>query len=131
MPARLRRISADVGIVTKDLAGSLRFYTEVLGFRQAGKLEISGLGTMYRLVSEGTAIKIIDPAGPVPRQAGPATRITSDTGLRYFTLHVENLDEVIPLCPSVLSGPTDGGGVRFALVLDPDQVIVELAEKSA
>lgn len=130
MPARLRRISADIGIVTSDLARSLRFYTEVLGFRRAGEVEIHGLGTMYRLESEGTAIKVIDSAAPgLPRQFEPAAGLTLATGLRYFTLHVENLDEVLALCPSVLVKPAGGDGVRFALVLDPDRVVVELAER--
>jgi catechol 2,3-dioxygenase-like lactoylglutathione lyase family enzyme len=130
MPARLRRISADIGIVTSDLARSLQFYIEVLGFRHAGKIEIRGVGTMYRLESEGTAIKVIDSAAPgLPRQLEPAAGLTLATGLRYFTLHVENLDEVVALCSSVLVGPTGGDGMRFAMVLDPDRVVVELAER--
>jgi catechol 2,3-dioxygenase-like lactoylglutathione lyase family enzyme len=128
MPARLARPSADIGLVTADLALSLRFYVEVLGFRRAGELELAGVGTMYRLTSSGTTIKVIHPITPAeaPKRQ-PATGLAAETGLRYFTLHVQNLYEVLAECPSVLVEPTDtGGGVRFAMILDPDQVLIEL-----
>jgi catechol 2,3-dioxygenase-like lactoylglutathione lyase family enzyme len=135
MVARLRRESADIGIVTNALSRSLAFYSDVLGFQPAGHVDIPGLGAMYRLESPGTKIKIIDSSAAqgLAENVEPAAGLTLATGLRYFTLHIENLDEVVARCRNfgsgILSEPVAAApGVRFAMVLDPDRVVIELAE---
>lgn len=136
MTEQSRYGSAAIGIVTNTLSRSLAFYADVLGFLPAGHVEIDGVGTMYRMRSQAIEIKIIDSSSPgLGPNVEPASGLTLASGIRFFTLQVDNLDLVVAGCrdfgAEILSeAAVAGPGIRFAMVLDPDRVVIELAERS-
>lgn len=94
MTARLGKPRIDVGMVTTDLAGALRFYRDLLGFTEAGELDLPGICHIRRLQCGETIFRIVVPAHPPERQAHVGG-YDAETGLRYLTLTVTNLEEIV------------------------------------
>lgn len=135
-----------VGVVVRDLAKSLDFYTNVVGMVQTGSFTIgadfskkSGLAngvpadvkvlrlgqgeeaTQWKLMSFGDQ--------PKPQQS---EFISSQTGMRYITILVKDLTPIVARIKErkiPLLGETPvslGGDTRFVLVQDPDGTFIEL-----
>jgi len=139
-----------VGICVSDLDRSVRFYRDVLGFREAGHLELDGeptatllgldeleLRAVY-LERDGFRIELIH--YPRPGTVGPAdARPMNQLGLTHFTLRVTDLDETLRqveahggsvlektrIHSQELDAPIDA-----IYALDPDGTRLELAETS-
>ena len=88
-------------------------------------------GTMHRLLCGTTLVKLVkfdsDPPAAVPGG------ITGATGYRYFTMQVDNLEEIVRECRDagarVLIEPTEvRPGVRIVMVADPDGNWVEFVD---
>lgn len=94
MTARLGKPQIDVGMVTADLDGALRFYRDILGFTEAGEVDLPGICHIRRLQCGETVFRIVVPANAPERQAH-AGAYDAETGLRYLTLTVTNLEEVV------------------------------------
>ena len=131
MTAELTKDSIDIGIVITDIAQSIAFYRDVLGFDQAGELAVPG-GTMYRLMCGTSAIKLVLPAQAPPAIAPPGG-IQGATGYRYFTISVSNIEELVADCsaaghtvavPVTMLRP----GLTIAIVEDPDGNWVEFVQ---
>lgn len=121
--------SLDLGILVSNIQASLRFYRDILGLEFVGITPL-WFGTMHRLRFGTSDFKLIEsktipPKGPV----GPDAQL----GFRYVTFAVKNLSE---LCARLrdkgiefyLTEREYRQGVRIAMVLDPDQNIVEFVE---
>jgi glyoxylase I family protein len=144
-----------LNIVVSDLARSLAFYTKLLGFTQTKEAWLEG-EWIERIVGlkgvRARAVFIVPPAGD-PRiellhyaaPAGvslPQNSLANTHGLRHFALRVDELDTVVAKLKAAgveIWGeptPVPGGVVEFdtgstkrlVYLLDPDGVIVELAE---
>jgi len=144
-----------LNIVVADLARSLRFYTELLGFQQTKEAWLEG-EWIERIVGlkgvRARAVFIVPPGGE-PRiellhyaapvgQSLPENSRANTLGLRHFALRVDDIDGVVAKLTAagvaVWGVPTEvpGGVVKFdtgstkrlVYLLDPDGVIVELAE---
>ncbi len=133
MGVSLRKDSIDLGIVITDSERSLAFYRDVLGFEHEGDIPmpIGDGGTMHRLLCGTTLVKLVkfdsDPPAAVPGG------ITGATGYRYFTMQVDNLEEIVGECRNagarVLIEPTEvRPGVRIVMVADPDGNWVEFVD---
>ncbi len=94
MGVSLRKDSIDLGIVITDSERSLGFYRDLLGFTHEGDIPmpIGDGGTMHRLWCGTTLVKLVK-FDRVPPPAAPGG-ITGATGYRYFTLQVDNLEEI-------------------------------------
>lgn len=139
----------DFGIVVKDLEASMKFYKEVVGFKDAASFKVSpeiaiGAGlsqvdrelTIYKLrlgAGEGaTNIKLMEiPDETQKPVAGPY--IHNQLGMSYMTIFVK--DQTVSLqrakklgVQPLAEGPYDlGGGKMYLTVLkDPDGNFVEL-----
>lgn len=143
-----------LNIVVADMERSLRFYTEVLGFTKTKEAHLEG-EWIERIVGlqgvKAHAVFIVSPGGE-PRiellryetPAGtwlPENSRANTLGLRHFALRVDGIeamtDRLRAAGITVWGAPTrvpngvvqfDTGNKTLVYFLDPDGVIVELAE---
>jgi catechol 2,3-dioxygenase-like lactoylglutathione lyase family enzyme len=130
---KLTSAGVDIGIVVRDGAAALAFYRDLLGMRHEGDNPVPFGGQMHRLFAGETMVKIVVPDEPPPVDAADGG-IPAATGIRYLTLSVSNLDEILDACeaasvPIVRPATTMGAGVRIAIVADPEGNLVEFLER--
>ena len=127
MAIELTRAAIDLGIVVADEDAMLRFYRDTLGLAYLNRQTTGPGGYMHRLACGESVIKLVvppqTPASRTPRGA------RTQTGLRYFTILLSNLEEVVARCEaagmefhSPLKAATHGG--MYAQVYDPDGNVV-------
>jgi catechol 2,3-dioxygenase-like lactoylglutathione lyase family enzyme len=135
-----------VGICVSDLARSLAFWCDGLGFEQVAvfdvgdewsdALEIGGhVECTARMVSkDGFTFEILHYADPSPHGSPSARR--DRIGLTHLAVDVDDLDGTVAhlvACGATVVESTrttsdfDGGSVEVIFVSDPDGVRVELA----
>ena len=143
-----------INIVVTDLERSVRFYTEVLGFRKTREADLQG-EWIDRIVGlrgvKARAVFIVAPAGE-PRiellaYSAPAGTVFAENsrantiGLRHIALRVDDMAATVERLRvagvTVFSDPVrvpagvvqhDAGDKTLVYFLDPDGVILELAE---
>jgi len=135
-----------LGLCVSDLERSLRFYRDVLGCKEVGRLELEGEPTAtlngmpdvkVRLIFlERDDFRLELAAYAVPDWIGPqGARPMNQLGLTHLSFRVTDLDAVcaqveaaggglLPETRLELPGPT-----RVIMALDPDGVRLELIEK--
>ena len=138
MPAQLdaNKLAIDIGIVIRNSEATMKFYRDILGLEHVMDMPmpggLAGGGIMHRFACGATTLKFVR-LDSVPEASNPAGGLAGGTGLRYFTVWVENLDELVEefrragvtvLVEASIIRP----GVRIAFVEDPDGVWVELLE---
>jgi catechol 2,3-dioxygenase-like lactoylglutathione lyase family enzyme len=123
----------NAGIVANDRAEALAFWHELLGFPIAGEVSFPGL-TIIRLMVGESVLRIC-----VPDKAAAlahAGDLSEETGLRYLTLAVRNLDEIVAAAAAkgypVLAQPKVlRPGLRVAMISDGRGVSIEFQEMVA
>ncbi len=136
MGVRVAKDAIDLGIVTTNGDAMLTFYRDVLGFEHEGDitLENAGIKVMHRLWFGKSLIKIVVPVkdpGVPPAPGG----IQGGTGYRYWTMTIDNLDEVLSAVEAagqkVVWPRTEvRPGVVVGMVEDPDGNWVEFVQSS-
>jgi glyoxylase I family protein len=131
MPVSLAKDSIDLGIVTKDAAPMLAFYQDVLGFTLHSKAERPG-STMHRLMCGTSMVKIVQHDKEPPTEAASGG-LQGGTGYRYWTITVDNLDEIVAACEVAgykvaVPALEIQAGVRISMVEDPDGNWVEFLQ---
>lgn len=143
-----------LNIVVTDLARSLRFYCDVLGFTQTHEARLEG-EWIERIVGlrgvKARAVFIVAPTGEpriellcyeAPRGQAPVENSRANTvGLRHLAFRVDDMAATVAQLRAagvtLFSDPVrvPGGVVKFAAgdktlvyFLDPDGVLLELAE---
>jgi glyoxylase I family protein len=141
MPASLdpNKSGVDIGIVIRDSERTKRFYGEVLGLKHVADMAMPGGvgsagGVMHRYACGGTTLKFVR-HNDVPEASNPSGGLGTATGLRYLTIWVTNMDELLAECRSageniLVEARVIRPGVRVAFVEDPDGVWVELLENT-
>ena len=132
MAAHLARPQLDVGLVTNDGEAALKFFRDLLGFKDAGEVRFPGVGLIRRLSCGDSIFRIVVPENPVAHEAVPGS-YDAQTGLRYITLTVTNLEEVVRQAeaagyPVPVPPLTTRPGVRAAQISDGRGVTVELTQ---
>lgn len=133
-----------IGICVSDIARSLQFYRDALGFRYVSELEVAGepASTLLRLKDvdlhavylerDGFRIELLYYSSP-PRQPSPRPHEMNDLGFTHISFHVADIDATLAalreagatvLEDTVVRIP--GGGTVAAFVTDPDGVPIEL-----
>ncbi len=134
MAAQLAQPHIDVGIVTNDRDGALAFWNGLLGFPVEGEVSFPGM-TIVRLKVGNAILRLCIPDAEVARKADSGA-FDAETGLRYLTLAVTNLDAVVDAARAagfpIPVPPRDvRPGVRAAQIQDGQGVTVELMETAA
>lgn len=123
--------SLDIGVIVSNIEASLSFYRDTLGLEFVEKIPL-WFGTMYRLRFGTSDFKLIQ-ANSTPSK-GPAG-IDSQLGFRYVTFPVKNISEICERLEAkgiryYFSPKEIRPGVKIAMVLDPDENVVEFVERS-
>ncbi len=139
----VRRLT-HMGLCVSDLDRSLRFYSDVLGCKEIGRLDLEGEpvdklngmeGVKVRTVyveRDGWRIELIEFLSP--DWIGPqAARPMNQLGLTHLSFRVEDLDEACERIEaeggSLLADTRlDMPGARVIMALDPDGTRLELIE---
>jgi glyoxylase I family protein len=136
MAAIVGKEGFDLGISTTDGERLLAFYRDVIGFEHEGDIAMEALGikVMHRLWFGKSLLKIVVPVDDPQSVAAPGGFRTA-TGLRYFTITVKNLAEVLADVEAsgntVLWQPREvRPGVTVGLVEDPDGNWLEFIQAS-
>jgi catechol 2,3-dioxygenase-like lactoylglutathione lyase family enzyme len=129
MGIELTKDSVDVGIVVRDRDAALHFYRDVLGLDHVGQTPAPGGGTIERLQCGTSTIKLMSHP-TVPEQSNPPGGLFAATGIRYWTIFVSNLEEMVRACeaagrPVAMPITEIRPGVSIAIVEDPDGNWVE------
>ncbi len=128
MAVQLGKDSIDIGIVVSDAAKALAFYRDTLGFEHVATTPMGGM-TMERLMCGTTLVKLVVP-NKMPEVAAPPGGIMGARGIRYWTITVTNLDEVLASCAAggytvAVPRRTARPGLDIGIVEDPDGNWVE------
>jgi catechol 2,3-dioxygenase-like lactoylglutathione lyase family enzyme len=132
MPLNISKDSIDIGLVTANLEAMLGFYRDTLGLAVEGVIDLP-IGQMTRLTCGTTVIKLVTPSD-VPDDSNPAGGLMSATGIRYYTISVDNLEEATRECEAagynvVIQPRESRPGVRMSMIEDPDRNWVELLQR--
>ena len=134
MGVKIVKDAIDLGIVTTNGDAMLSFYRDVLGFRHEGdiNMEAVGIRVMHRLWFGNSLIKLVVPMKDPPAPPAP-DGIPGGTGYRYWTMTIENLDEVLTAVAAaghkvVWPRREVRPGVEVAMIEDPDGNWVEFVE---
>ena len=128
----LTKGAIDLGVVVADEEAMLRFYRDTLGLRYLNRQTTGPGGHMHRLACGESVIKLVVPPQAPPSRTPRGARAQS--GLRYFTILLANLEEIVERCEAAgcgfhvpLRAATHGG--TYAQVYDPDGNVVALVRE--
>lgn len=128
----LAKSAIDLGIVTSNPEEMVAFYRDLLGFREEPSTPFPMGGKMYRLWCGDSLIKVVAP-DPAPETGPPGGAIANATGYRYWTMIVNNLEDVMARCDEagvkiVVPIREARPGVTIGMVEDPDGNWVEFVK---
>lgn len=128
MPVKLSKAALDVGLISTNGSPMVAFYRDVLGLSQDPDVTIPNYGTIHKFNCGNSVLRIMVPVTAPEKVAGGS--FMSRDGLRYITLNIDNLEEVVKACKDFgCAVPVDirdlRPGVRCAQVQDPDGNHVE------
>jgi predicted enzyme related to lactoylglutathione lyase len=128
MAAKLSKRALDMGIISTNGSKMVAFYRDVLGLGQDPDVTIPNYGTIHKFNCGDSILRVMIPVTTPENVAGGA--FMSRNGLRYITLNIDNLDEMVAECKQFgCAVPVDirdlRPGVRCAQVQDPDGNYVE------
>jgi len=123
----------DIGIVVRDIDACLPFYRDVLGLKQLFDFELPTGSHMWQLAVGPCVVKLVTHK-TAPAAANPPGGSAGGTGLRYWTMGVDDIDAAI--APAVAAGspiplPVTQlmPGIRIAMIEDPEGNVVEFLEQ--
>jgi catechol 2,3-dioxygenase-like lactoylglutathione lyase family enzyme len=143
--AEFSRATIDIGMVVSDVNKAAKFYTQALGFKEAGAFDVSaqmagdtGLTDnkpfqvrVFALGDEPATTKLKIMQIPGARKVDNQY-ISSSLGVRYLTVFVADLGKTLERLKQNGVAPVKepyrlgGGDTYLALVKDPDGNIIEL-----
>jgi catechol 2,3-dioxygenase-like lactoylglutathione lyase family enzyme len=131
MGVELSKPALDVGIVAANFEQMMIFYRDVLGFVAEEPRVFPELGTIHRLAVGESILRLFNPEKAPPAANGSNDSIYSCTGIRYITLVMNNLREVVDACRDFgVNVPRPVSEIRpgvFATTIqDPDGNWIEL-----
>jgi catechol 2,3-dioxygenase-like lactoylglutathione lyase family enzyme len=146
--ATFARTTIDLGTLVSNIEQSVKFYTEVIGFKEAQGFSVAAeltkdaglddqpLKIRVLVLGDGptaTKLKMMEVPG-VETAKGNPSMIHSQLGYRYITIFVTDLSAALerltkanvkPLAKGPIPIP-GAGGAQLAVVRDPDGNLIEL-----
>ncbi len=128
MTMTLSKPAIDVGIISTNGEKMVSFYGGVLGMQQEEDVTIPNYGTIHRFNCGDSILRIMVPEVAPEDVAGGD--FMSRNGIRYMTLNIDNLEDVVNACKdfgcNIAVDIRDlRPGVRCAQIQDPDGNYVE------
>ena len=122
----------DIGMVTRNDIEMLSFYQNVLGLTKDMEIPFPGLGVVNKLSFGSGFIKILV-LDKHPSNTNPTGDFSTSNGIRYITINLSNLDEILDSCKLndvniINSGVIIRPGVTVAIIQDPDGNLIELMQ---
>ena len=122
----------DIGIVVRDIDACLPFYRDVHGLESRMDIPLPGKSHMWELAWGPSRVKLITHE-PAPEAANPSGGSRGGTGLRYWTMPVDDIEAAVARCeeagaPIPLPVIQLVPGVRIAFVEDPEGNAIEFLE---
>ena len=132
MTLSITKESIDLGLVTGNIEAMTEFYRDTLGLEVEAVLDMPGGMQMTRLICGTTIIKLVT-LPQAPEAQNPPGGIMGGTGMRYFTISVDNLEAAVAACvaagcPNPVPVRESRPGVNIAMIEDPDGNWVELLQ---
>ncbi|MCY4276483.1 MAG: VOC family protein [Gammaproteobacteria bacterium] len=132
MSVSIAKDSIDLGLVTDNIDAMTAFYQDILGLELEAKIDMPGGATMTRLKCGTTIIKLVHPK-KAPEASNPPNGLMGGTGIRYFTIHVDNMEDAVAECVKQgcrvpVSIQEVRPGITIAMIEDPDGNWVELLQ---
>ena len=120
----------DIGMVTVNDQEMLHFYQNILGFEKDIEIPFPGIGVVNKLNYGAGFIKILV-LEKNPLNINPTGDFSTSNGIRYITINLSNLEEILDTCKThniniINPGTIIRPGVTVALIADPDGNIIEL-----
>ncbi len=120
-------VGVEAGIVGRDEAMLVGFYSEGLGFEVVGRFEFP-VGVVCRLRRGAARLKIFVPTAPVDDVADRAAPWFQLGGWRYCALLLDALEDVDALAAAmvaaggheILAPSNHRPGARMAMIADPE-----------
>ena len=135
MAVKLQKPVLDAGIVTVDGERAAHFYGEVLGLPLAGEVRMPDVGLIRRYAVGDSTLRVFVPQAR-PQREGSRDGMASQTGIRYLTLMISNLDETLASVAAAgykvsVAIRVVRPGVRVAQVEDADGNTIELMQQDS
>ena len=134
MMLELAKAGLDIAIVVTNAEQMVTFYRDTLGLTYQRSRETGPGGTMHLLECGDSLLKLLDPPEHPPNQhSRGGTR--AQTGLRYLTIWVHNIEELVERCKAadchflVPLRESTGSG-RYCQLEDPEGNVVQLQQPS-
>lgn len=128
-----------VGIVVQDLAASIDWYAEKLGFRVLHRFGFPGASVAF--VGLGTLrLELLQVEGAAPAAAARSDRRANLRlgGINHLAIGVIDIEAVIADLAAkgveIASAPAEvpgSGGDRFAFILDGEGMLIELYQRAS
>jgi predicted enzyme related to lactoylglutathione lyase len=125
----------DVAVVVRDPEKCLPFYRDVLGLKLLFDLDLPTGSHMWQFAVGECVVKLVSHK-TTPDAANPPGGSAGATGLRYWTMGVDDIDSAIAPCQAAgasipLPVTQLMPGIRIAMIEDPEGNVVELLEQRA
>ena len=125
----------DIGIVVRDPETCLPFYRDVLGLKLLFDFDLPTGSHMWQLAVGECVVKLVSHKN-TPEAANPPGGSAGGTGLRYWTMGVDDIDAAVAQCeaagaPIPLPVTQLMPGIRIAMIEDPEGNVVEFLEQTA
>ena len=124
----------DIGIVVKDADACIPFYRDVLGLKLLFDFELPTGSHMWQFAVGECVVKLVTHK-ETPAAANPPGGSAGGTGLRYWTMGVDDIDAAVAQCEA--AGATIAlavtqlmPGIRIAMIEDPEGNVVEFLEQA-
>ena len=122
-----------IGIVPRDLARSITFYRDVLGFNYVGGRPVIEGRTLHMFEVDGGVLKLLEqPADAEPPSMHIPGSFQATTGLRWMTFDVDGIDDIVSRCAGrtfQMALTELRAGLKVCIVEDDDGNAVELVER--
>ncbi len=132
MGVKLTKDSIDLGIVVSDPERSLAFYRDTLASRMTARRRSAAGRRCTGCMCGTSTIKLVHHPKELP--AAEPGGINRALGYRYWTISVDNIQEVVDACNAAgfkIAVPVTElrPGVTIAMIEDPDGNWVELLSR--
>jgi catechol 2,3-dioxygenase-like lactoylglutathione lyase family enzyme len=123
----------DVGIVVRDPEKCLPFYRDALGLKLLFDIDLPTGSHMWQFAVGDCVVKLVSHKS-TPEEANPPGGSAGGTGLRYWTMGVDDIDAAVAQCeaanaPIPLPVTQLMRGIRIAMIEDPEGNVVEFLEQ--